>query len=215
MRERLVIVGAGDYGREILSWAWQVPAHLRSWDVGGFLDSRADILDGFELPVKILGSPDTYVFQDNDRVVVAIGDTASRRYFVQLVASRGAQFISIFHPSVQLGLNNTWGVGCAFFPGAVLNTHVTIGDHVTIGFCSVLGDQTVIKSYCTLTGSAVLGGGASLGEGVYLGFHACVAAGVQVGTGAMIGAGSTAINNVEPHTTILGVPGRKLGRARE
>lgn len=215
MRERLLIVGAGDYGREVLSWAWQVPAELRSWEVGGFLDDRHDLLNNYHLPVGILGSPRTYVFENRDRVVVAIGDTALRRQFVDLVAGRGAQFISIFHPSATLGLNNQWGVGCVFFPGAVLTSNVRIGDHVTVGFCSEIGDQAVLGSYCTLTGAAVVEGGAQLGEGVYMGFQASVAAKVKVGPGAMIGGGSSAVKDVLPHTTILGVPGRQLGKARQ
>jgi len=215
MREQLIIVGAGDYGREMLSWAWQVPADQRTWEVKGFLDSRADILDGFNLPVKILGTPETYVLEEWDRLIVAIGDTGLRRSYVELLARRGARFISIFHPTVTLGMNNRWGVGCVFFPGAVLTTNISIGDHTTIGFCTAIGDQAVIGNYCTVTGSAVIGERAHLGEGVYMGFHASVAADVRVGDGALIGAGSTAVKEVAPHTTVLGVPGRKFGPARQ
>ena len=69
----------------------------------------------------------------------------------------------------------------------------------------------MIGNYCTVTGSAVIGERAHLGEGVYMGFHASVAADVRVGDGALIGAGSTAVKEVAPHTTVVGVPAKPVG----
>ena len=87
MSERLLIVGAGPLGREVLCWALQIPAGQRTWEVGGFLDDQPGILDGFALPANLLGAPATHVFEPRDRVVVAIGDPAQRRSMVELLRS--------------------------------------------------------------------------------------------------------------------------------
>ena len=48
--KRLVIVGAGGFGREILSWVEDVPVSEK-FQVMGFLDDNPRALDGYNYPV--------------------------------------------------------------------------------------------------------------------------------------------------------------------
>ena len=103
MRERLIIVGAGDFGREVHCWASQVPLAARSWDVAGFLDDRPDILTGSAVEAQILGCAASYQIREEDRFVVAIGDPTAKRKYVELLERRGAKFGCVMHPSVIMG----------------------------------------------------------------------------------------------------------------
>lgn len=211
MRERLLIVGAGGFGREVLSWALQVPAAQRSWEVvGGFLDDRLGILDAYNLPVGIVASPWEHVFETRDRVVVAIGDPSQRRRFVEIVAARGAQFTTLIHPSVILGLHNTWGLGCIFCPGVIVTTNVRIGAHVIFNCQAGVGHDTVIGSYCTLSGGVEVMGHAVIEDEVLLGSHSWILPHARVSEGAIVGVGSIVLKKVEPHTTVVGAPARQV-----
>ena len=210
MSERLIIVGAGPLGREILCWALQVPAARRPWEVVGFLDDQPGILDGFNLPASLLGAPATHVFEPRDRVVVAVRDPVRRRAMVELLTVRGAQFTTIIHPRALFGLNNTWGAGCVFSPGVVITTNVTIGDHVIIQSYCGIGHDTVIGNYCHLTPHTHVSGRVRFGEGAQLGAAGGVLPGITIGEGAVTGVGSTVCENVPAHATVAGVPAREL-----
>jgi sugar O-acyltransferase (sialic acid O-acetyltransferase NeuD family) len=210
MRQRLLILGASGFGREVASWASHVPPELREWDLAGFLDDRPGVLDGMNIPYGIVGAPGTYEPRPEDRVVVAIGIPSERRRYVDIVAARGARFTSIIHPSVVMGFNNRWGVGCIFCPGSMLTTNVTVGDHVVFNCHAGAGHDATIGSFTTLSGHADVTGYARLGEGVFLGSHASIAPGAEVGDGALVGAGSVVLKKVRPHTTVMGVPAREV-----
>jgi sugar O-acyltransferase (sialic acid O-acetyltransferase NeuD family) len=210
MRERLLIVGAAGFGREVLSWVLQIPNEQRPWEIGGFLDNRPKLLEGFNLPAEIVGTPETYSFRAEDRVVVALGDPAQRRTFVEMVTQRGAQFTTVVHPSAIMGLNNTWGEGCIFCPGVILTTNVRVGKHVVFNCQSGAGHDAVIGDYCTLSCFVDITGYVTLGERVFLGSHASVLPHAWIGDGAIIGAGSVVLKRVAPRTSVMGVPAREI-----
>jgi len=210
MSERLLIVGAGPLGREVLCWALQIPAGQRTWEVGGFLDDQPGILDGFALPANLLGAPATHVFEPRDRVVVAIGDPAQRRSMVELLTARGAQFTTLIHPRSFFGLNNRWGVGCVVSPGTVITTNVTIGDHVIIQSDCGIGHDAVVGNYCWLQPHAHISGRVRVAEGTLLGDNCGILPGVTIGEGAVVAVGSMVYENVAPHTSVAGVPAREL-----
>ncbi len=213
MKERLLIVSAGDFGREVLCWALHVPESCRSWEVGGFLDNRPNLLDGMNLPVGIVGSPDNYLPEDNDVLVIAVGSPIERKKLAVMLKSKGARFASIVHPSVIMGLNNQWGEGCIFCPGVVINTNVTIGNHVVFNSQSGAGHDVVVGDYCTMSGAVDLTGHVRLGEGVMCGSHATVTPGSKIGDYAVIGAGSVALRRVSPYTTVMGVPAKEVWKS--
>ena len=52
--KRLIIIGAGGFGREVLEWALQSEAFGREWEPAGFIDDREDTLQAsatVDLPV--------------------------------------------------------------------------------------------------------------------------------------------------------------------
>jgi sugar O-acyltransferase (sialic acid O-acetyltransferase NeuD family) len=191
----------------------QIPEESRPWTIGGFLDNRAHILDEFNLPFGVIGAPETYDLQENDRLIVAVGSPTVRKDIVSALAIRGARFTSLIHPSVIIGLNNRWGEGCIFCPGVIITTNVLIGDHVVFNLHSEAGHDAVIGSYCTLSGYADITGHVQLGEGVMCGSHASVTPNSKVGDFAVVGAGSVALGRVPPYTTVMGVPAKEIWKS--
>jgi sugar O-acyltransferase (sialic acid O-acetyltransferase NeuD family) len=210
IRERLIIVGASGFGREVLCWAMQIPESQRTWDIAGFLDDRKSMLDGLNISAGILGGPSDYIFRENDRVVVALGDPAQRRKYAAIIAGRGARFTSIIHPTVVMGLNNTWGVGCIFCPGVIISTNVKIGDHVIFNCQATAGHDSQVGDYCTLSSHADITGYSKLEDEVVLCSHAAVLPHALVGRGAVVGAASAVLKRANPYSTVIGVPAREV-----
>ena len=207
---RLFIVGAGDFGREVLDWALAVPAAERDWEVAGFLDSRPNALAGKAPAVGILGSPDKWTVEPSHRFVIAVGDPRAKMKYAELLKAKGAQFASVIHPTVTMGSDCRLGEGVILCPrallttGVVLGNHVTLNCHATVGHDAVIGDGSTLSAHCDVTGHA------KLGRGVLMGTHACVLPGAVVGDFAVVGAGSVVLKRVPPFTTVMGVPAKQI-----
>ena len=209
--KRLLIVGAGGFGREVLCWARDVEPTQSVWRIGGFLDANPAALDGYELSVGILGDPSTFEPSETDRYLCAIGDPATKRRVVEGLLARGARFSTLVHPSVVVGAGCHIGDGCVLCPGAVLTSNVTLGQFVTLNLGATAGHDAVIGDWCSLYVHADIGGKARLGAAVLAGSHAFVLPGVTVGDHSVIGAGTVAIRNVSAGSTVFGVPARLIG----
>jgi sugar O-acyltransferase (sialic acid O-acetyltransferase NeuD family) len=208
--KRLFIVSAGAFGREVLSWALDVPAGQRDWEIAGFLDNRPSVLDGFDSPFSIMGDPLTFEISENDCFICAVGDPATKLHYSRQLKARGGQFISLIHPTAVIGLNCSLGEGCILCPYTIVTTNVTLGNFVTLNLHATVGHDVVIGDGCTLSCHSDVTGGVTLGQGVFLGSHASVLPKANVGEYALVGAGSVVLRQVLPHTTVMGVPAKQV-----
>jgi len=210
--KRLVLAGAGGFGREIFSWADTALEADGTWSDIVFIDDNPDALAAVRFPAVRTGSIRDYHPGPHDRVAVTIGVPDTKRRVCELLASRGAAFVTLRHPSAIVGATSEIGEGCILCPGVVVTANAHIGRFVTLNVHSSVGHDAIVADYCTLSGHADVTGGAMLETGVFLGSHAAVAPGVRVGAFALIGAGSVALRAVEAGATVIGVPGRSVGR---
>lgn len=80
------------------------------------------------------------------------------------------------------------------------------------GETSVVEDNVSILHEVTLGGTGKAGGDRhpKVMSGVLIGAGAKLIGNIKIGTGAKIGAGSVVLDDVEPHTTVVGVPARPV-----
>jgi len=210
MTKRLLIIGAGGFGREVLAWALAVPPDARNWEIGGFLDANTRALGEHPCNYRIVGDPAYYAPAEEDVFVPAIADPATKLRLCHGLRSRGGVFAGIVHPSVIIGPGCRLGAGCVLCPRVVLTTNVTVGDFVTINVGAACGHDTVLDDGITISSFADVTGAVHLGEGVFLGSHAVVFPRVEVGAFAVIGAGSVVLRRVPPRATVMGVPAKQI-----
>lgn len=209
--ERLVIIGAGGFGREIYATALRLEERGAAWKVKGFLDDRAGLLDGLGYPHPILGSVEQYEPAEEDVFVCAQGDPAHRRRYTEMIVARGGRMTNLLHWTSLTTPRIAWGVGCVIGPFCSLSTEIRVGDSVFLNSHVAIGHDVEIGAYCQLQSFAFVGGGASIGEGVTLQPHAVVLPGARVADGAVVGAGSVVLRKVAARTTVFGVPATPLG----
>ncbi len=208
--QRLLIIGAGNFGRAVLGWALHVDSRERDWEVGGFLDANPMALDNFTCPFSIVGEPLTFIPSENDRLVCAIGNPATKLSLCRDLQARGGQFITLIHPTVVISSYCRIGNGCILCPGAIISTNATLGNFVTVNLYATVGEDAVIGDGCILNGHSSVSGSVVLGEGVFMGSHACVLQGATVGDYAVVGAGSVVLRKVRAHSTVMGVPAKQV-----
>ena len=107
--------------------------------------------------------------------------------------------------------------GIEIHPAAKIGRRFFIdhGDGVVIGETTVIGDDVLIYQQVTLGGTGKENGKRhpTLGNKVIVGAGAKVLGNITIGDNVRIGAGSVVIEDVPPHSTVVGVPGRIAHRA--
>ena len=206
MKQNLVIISAGKYGRETFTWAVQAIAHGAPWQIKGFLDDRSQVLDGYPYPVGILGDVKNYRIEEDDVFIGAIGEPRDKVKYYSPIVERGGRFINLIHPLANIGTNVRLGTGIVMGPFSSITCDARIGNHVSIGALSNVAHDTDVGDWCQISSHCGLNGNASVGEGAYLGSHACIIPGVKVGAWALVGAGSVVLRDVPPGVKVFGNP---------
>jgi len=209
-RKRLIIVGAGNLGRELLDWARAIPADRRDWEVAGFIDDDLEALNGFNVDVPVLSPIADYVPVASDVLSCAIANPAIKLKVCRELERRGASFANVIHPTCILGLRNRIGKGLVMCPYSTISTNATIGDFVTINIHSIVAHDTTLEDGVTLSGQCDVMGSVYIEEGAFLGSGARLLPKTRVGQYATIGAGAVVLKEVEANRTVAGVPARYI-----
>jgi len=155
-------------------------------------------------------------------------DAAINSFLAVILYTKGFHAIEVHrlahylwtHGRVELALfiqsRNSEVFSVDIHPACVMGKGIMF-DHAT-GI--VIGETTIIEDNVSILQQVTLGGtGNEQGDrhpkirsGVLISAGAIVLGNIEVGEGAKVGAGSVVLNDVPPHTTVVGVPARVVGK---
>lgn len=204
---RLLIVGAGGFGRETLQWAFDAWPDLPSRSIG-FLSDDLRRLDGFTAAAEIIGPVRDHRPERGDYYVLGIGVAYVRRTIAESLRNRGAEFVTLVHPRAVVAGSALIGAGAIVCPGAILSDASRVGSCVLVNYHASLGHDASAGDYCVLSPYATLGGNASIADDVFLGLHASVGPGRRVGARSKVSANSCVLSDTPADSIVFGVPGR-------
>lgn len=208
--KNLIIIGARGYGREVYNLALQCDGYNKDYVIKGFLDDKLDALVGFDNYPEIISDVESYKIQEDDVFTCALGSVKWKKYYVEMIVSKGGIFINLVHPTLIFNSNVKMGKGLIVFMYSNISNDCNIGDFVTIQSFVGVGHDSKIGDWCHINAYSFMGGFAILEEEVCLNTRATILPNVIVGKGATVGAASLAIKNVKANTTVFGVPATVL-----
>ena len=205
----VLIYGAGDLGRELLSWIRSDNA--TNFNPIGFIDDTIDFLTQDDLtglnvgPLKIMS-----LLHPGTRTIVAVGSGQGRMSIRKKLQDTNLLIEKYIHCSVILGERVTIGEGSIILPGTIITCDVTIGKLVLINCSCNIGHDVQIDDYSTLLGNNSVNGSVSVGACATLGSRSTILPNVKIGINATVGIGSVVLRTVGSNSTVFGVPAKKL-----
>lgn len=211
-KEKLIIVGTGGLGREVL-WAArraqdQVP---KCPDIIGFtaddLPKGDQVIDGLPF-LGLIGQGLTKTKLIPTHFICAIGNNLSRQRVSGLLESMGLIPFTVIDPSVILGPGIAVGPGSYVGAGSILSPSSSLGRHIIINHGTSIGHDSNLGDFSQACPGTRVSGAAIVGEGVLLGSNSVIAPMVSIGAWSILGASSLANRNLPPGVTALGVPAK-------
>lgn len=207
--ERLLIFGAGGFGREV-AWlaqqCWGEHARLVFCvDQPHYVSAPVN-----DIPVRLLQD---FAGDVNGGLayVIAVGDPEQRARIAGIHDSMGVPAATLVHPRVEASRWIEIGPGTILCAGVIASTNIFIGAHVHINLDCTIGHDVVIDDYTTLSPGVHLSGNVTIGKRVFIGTGATIINGsptspLSIGDGAVIAAGACVTKPVEPGALVAGVP---------
>jgi sugar O-acyltransferase (sialic acid O-acetyltransferase NeuD family) len=211
----IVIVGAGGFGREVLTLVRDIDeATPGKWDFLGFLSSDppdADLLQ--RIGAQYLGADSDEELLASLRgcsFVAAIGACATRRAVTLKMIDAGLIPATLVHPTAVVGEDVQLGAGTVVCAGAILTTNIRTGLGAQINLVCTVGHDTALGNFATLAPGALISGNGTLADEVYMGTNSCTVQGVSIGEGTIVGAGAVVTRNIGPGLTVVGAPAKPI-----
>jgi sugar O-acyltransferase (sialic acid O-acetyltransferase NeuD family) len=185
---RVVVVGAGGYGRVTLDVLL----------AGGFGDRVLGFYDDAHavIPERVRGYPvlgDVEMLKsmlsiEPVHVIVAITDNTARLRFANSLRALGGQFFTAIHPLAYVSSVATIEGGCVVAPGVAVHPDSAVGSHCFLGSQSVVDRDAEVGAGSWISAGAVVGSGARVGARAVLGPNSSIGRKASVGADAEVAA---------------------------
>ncbi len=201
----LVIVGAGGFGREVAWLVEDINKVKPTWNLLGFVDDKAQgkTVEGLNTLGRVAL---LYKMEPRPWVVIAVGDSQSRKGLLEKVAAEKLALATLIHPTVIMSKNVQIGCGTVICAGSILTTNIKIGESCILNLGCRIGHDTVLGDYVSLMQGVNLAGEVTVREGVYFGLNAAVINRISIGSWSVIGAGAVVVKDIPAGVVAVGVP---------
>ncbi|MDB5049663.1 MAG: hypothetical protein JWO30_2734 [Fibrobacteres bacterium] len=165
---------------------------FRGWN--GFLQWKADRKPGTVGFCVAIGNP-------HGRVRLMLHD--------RLVAE-GLEPLTFAHPTAYIEANAIIGTGTQIMAGAYVGVEASVGMQCIINTKTSIDHEDAIADGVELSPGAVLCGSVKIEINAWVCAGSLVLPRVRIGADAIVGAGSVVTKDVQPGTTVVGVPARPM-----
>lgn len=142
--------------------------------------------------------------------IIAIGNNQVRQKISKQFPF--CEWVSLVHPSAQIGTGVKIGRGAVIFAGSVVQARAKVGDHVIVNTSATVDHDCIIDDFAHIAPGCNLSGNVRIGEGSLMGVGSCSVPNMEIGEWSIVGAGGVVVSNIPPGSTAVGVPAKVVKR---
>ena len=211
MIKDIVIIGAGDTGREYVDLIARINCIEKKWNIIGFVDDNVN-LQGCEIAgIPIVGTVSWLNSIEKELYAVcSISNGYIKERVISNIKNSKLHYATLIDPDVTLCSGSTCEEGTVIYAGSVLAINTQIGKHVYISFNSSIGHDTVVGDYCNIYPGVNISGKVNVRQCTDLGTGTKIIQGLTVGKNTTVGAGAVVINDIPENCIAVGVPAKPI-----
>jgi sugar O-acyltransferase (sialic acid O-acetyltransferase NeuD family) len=199
-RRKLWVLGGSGHAREVEMAARAIDARGQRW---------LDV-------VRVDKSQEATLLSEGGDVVLGMGSPPLRAQAVARLGRRtDLDWPVLVHPRADVGSRVTLDVGVVVASGSILTVDVELGAWSMLNTSVTVGHDARIGQFCMVNPQAAISGNVAIEDEVLVGAGAVILEGRRVGMGATVGAGAVVAADVEPGSTVVGIPARPIVRSED
>lgn len=213
MSNELYIIGAGDFGREIVALVERINSceqnEEKKYNIVGFIDDNDFLQSSYIDGIPVVGNLD-YINGINRpvNVVCSIATGIIREKIINKITNEHVKFPVLKDPSAIFFDDMPIGEGSIVCANSVVSINVTIGKHCIINLGCTLGHDVTLSSFCTVNPGTNLSGKVHCEKCVDIGTGTKIIQGLTVQENTTVGAGTVVIRDLQSNVTAVGNPAR-------
>lgn len=177
-KEKLLLVGAGGFGRMVAEQA------LLQYDCA-FVDDGQPVgteVCGFPVIGRIASLPE--LRKSYDLLAVGVGNNSFRAQVYERAAAMGYTFPNIIAPSAYVSPFAKLGVGCVILQNACVQNGAVVGNGVLLNAGTEVHCDAVVEDYVLIYANSIVRTGAKVGRYARIGSNVTVCNSAVVPDGA-------------------------------
>jgi len=211
------MVGAGDHARVLIDVIKeQGLPKFSDWTVVALTDANTSMHGRLVMGVPVVGDDGSLASlkeQGAGHGLVGVGltqGTSGRARIYDMLDSAGFELPVVSHPGALISSNVEVGPGSVILAGAIVGIGCRIGNNVVVNIGAAVSHDCTLGNHSVVSDGAHITGGVTIKDRALIGAGATVLPYVTIGEGATVAAGAVVTKDVEPGTTVVGVPARPL-----
>ena len=208
--KKIIIIGAGGAGKEIL---WTIDEHndqIETYEILGFVDDDKTLKNKKINGYPVLGNISWMISQNyqNLEVVIAVGEPKSREKIIKKICKHNFQFAKIIPPSAKIAKSASIGKGVIIQHNCIISADVKIKNYVYVNYNSTIGHDCEILDNVTISPGVNISGNNIIGNNTYIGTGTATKEKIRIGDNCFIGGGTIVGKNIPNNSIYFGQSGK-------
>lgn len=209
--KEIVIIGAGDFGKEIAWLIEDINIKENKYSIIGYVDDNPETI-GKELNgYKVIGDINYLNEISKTKDIYAVISVQSSRIKKKIVDKLpNVKWETLIHPNALVTRTVEIGEGSVITAGNIISNNVSIGKHCLLNLSCTVGHDNIIEDFVGVMPGCNFSGFTTLKEGCYIGTGVKIIPSKTIGRDSIIGAGAVVTKDIPDNCTAVGSPAKPI-----
>ena len=205
MNKKVVIIGAGDLGRQFLHL---ITNYTEDSVIGWYDDTleKGIIIEGVEVKGSITDIELDREFYDEVAIAIGYKHLPLKQKLVNKLIKRNLRLYTFIHPTSCIDISAKIGYGCFIYSNCTIDSNVLVEPGVLINNAAVVSHDSKIGSCSFIAPGVCLSGFVQIKNCCFIGSGSIISDSVSICDSVILGSGSLVIKDIKLRGEYVGGP---------